>query len=295
MVLNNLSPIILFCYRRLDTLIQVIESLKNNSLARYSDLIIFSDGWKDSESELDVLKVRDYVAAISGFNSLRIYESKINNGLANSIINGVSEVLSTYKTCIVLEDDLVVSTNFLDFMNQGLNFYQNNSQIISICGYTPIIKSNEDMYFTHRSSSWGWATWSDRWEKVDWECKSYQSFKFNLFQNFRFNKMGSDLSWMLWKQMHRKINSWAIRFCFFQFSHNLFSVHPVVSKVQNIGIGHIDATNTIKSNNRFNTILDKGLDVDFVFKEIPCLQLSIIKQFRKPNSFWIRFKSKFIG
>ena len=294
MVLNNLSPIILFCYRRLDTLIQVIESLKNNSLARYSDLIIFSDGWKDSESELDVLKVRDYVAAISGFNSLRIYESKINNGLANSIINGVSEVLSTYKTCIVLEDDLVVSTNFLDFMNQGLNFYQNNSQIISICGYTPIIKSNEDMYFTHRSSSWGWATWSDRWEKVDWECKSYQSFKFNLFQIIRFNKMGSDLSWMLWKQMHGLINSWAIRFCFHQFNYGLYSIHPTISKVQNIGVGDLNATNTNGLFSRFETTLDEGEKRDFLFTNDSRLNHDLIKQFVKPNSFIERFKSKLI-
>ncbi len=291
---QNLSPIVIFCFRRLHTLVQVIDSLKANELAAASDLIVYSDGYDDILIEKEVIAVRQYLHQISGFKSVRIINSKKKLGLANSIIKGVSEVLSTYKSCIILEDDLVVSSNFLDFMNQGLSYYQNNNQVVSICGYSPLIKSNEDIYFTHRSSSWGWATWSDRWERIDWECKSYQTFKYNLFQNFRFNKMGSDLSWMLWKQMHGQINSWAIRFCFHQFNCGLYSIHPTISKVQNIGVGDLNATNTNGLFSRFETTLDEGEKRDFLFIHDSRLNHDIIKQFVKPNSFIERFKSKFI-
>ncbi len=290
---QNLSPIVIFCFRRLHTLVQVIDSLKANKLAALSDLIVYSDGYDNILIEKEVIAVRQYLIQISGFKSVRIINSEKNLGLANSIIKGVSEVLSTYQSCIILEDDLVVSSNFLDFMNQGLSYYQNNNHVISICGYSPLIKSNEDIYFTHRSSSWGWATWSDRWESVDWECKSYQTFKFNLFQNFRFNKMGSDLSWMLWKQMHGQINSWAIRFCFHQYLLNKYSVHPVISKVQNIGIGDINATNTLIKTNRYETNVDMSINIKFRFIENPYIERNIIRQFIKPYSLVERLSNKF--
>ncbi len=284
----------LFCYRRLDTLIQVIDSLKNNSLAQISDLIIFSDGWIDAESQIDVLMVREYIAGISGFNSLRIYESNINKGLANSIIEGVSAILNEYQCCIVLEDDLIVSSNFLDFMNQGLNYYQNNEKVISICGYSPLIDSTEDVYFTQRSSSWGWATWSNRWDRVDWDCRYYNSFKYNIFKKIQFNKMGSDLSWMLMKQMNGNINSWAIRFCFHQFQNSLYSIHPTISKIENIGIAHYNATNTYKSFNRFKSKFDITHKVNFQFKSQVKLESTIISQFVKVNSIKARILNKIL-
>lgn len=57
-------------------------------------------------------------------------------------------------------------------MNQALDFYENDNKIISICGYGLKIKRPRgyvgDVYLLGRSSSWGWATWKDRWEQIDW-------------------------------------------------------------------------------------------------------------------------------
>lgn len=33
-----------------------------------------------------------------------------------------------------------------------------------------------DTYFCTRSSSWGWATWADRWASVDWELMTRNDF-----------------------------------------------------------------------------------------------------------------------
>ena len=61
---------------------------------------------------------------------------KINKGLAKSIIDGVSNMLNRYSRVIVLEDDLRTTPNFLDFMNQSLDFYENNRAIQSVSGYS---------------------------------------------------------------------------------------------------------------------------------------------------------------
>jgi hypothetical protein len=102
-----------------------------------------------------------------------------------------------------------------------------------------------------------WATWKDRWESVDWEVRTYKSYRYNPYKRLKFNLGGSDMAHMLDKQMSGKINSWAIRFCYHQYVNNLLDVYPIVSKVTNIGFGK-NATNTKKGYSCFRTIIDKS-------------------------------------
>jgi hypothetical protein len=289
-----LAPIVLFTYKRLETLKITIAALLANRLAAESDLIIYSDGPKKQEDEPIIQEIRTYLQTIMGFKSVRIHESTINKGLATSIINGVSEVMAEYHKAIVLEDDLITSTNFLEYMNQGLEFYQDNPQVLSVSGYSPIIKglNSMDIYYTQRASSWGWACWEDRWEKIDWQAKAYESFINDRKAKLRFNKMGSDMTHMMWRQMQGIINSWAIRFCFHQFQNNLLSVHPAISKVQNAGFAEKNATNTVHKYNRFQSEFDTSESVHFNFDKEVQLEKDIIKQFIKDNSIKVRIMNK---
>lgn len=295
--MHHLAPIILFTYKRLDTLKKTVAALQNNTLAPQSDLIIFSDGAKKEEDNPVVEGVRNYLRKINGFKSVTINESPINKGLASSIIIGVSEVITKYKKVIVLEDDLITSTNFLEYMNQALMFYQNNPNILSICGYSPVIKglNQTEVYFTQRSSSWGWACWEDRWMKIDWSVKSYSSFAKSYTAKRCFNKMGSDMSLMMKRQMEGKINSWAIKFCFHQFQHQLYSVHPAVSKIENIGFAEDNATNTIQKFSRFKSNFYFSSSNIFDFKKEIKLEGNIISQFVKVNSIKNRIINKLIN
>ena len=149
----NYSPIILFVYKRLETLSKTVESLQANKLASESDLYIFSDAEKYQSDKVKVQEVRNYIKKITGFRKVIIFESKVNKGLANSIIEGVTKVLIKHDSVIVIEDDLVSSPNFLRFMNDTLSFYKTEQKIFSITGFSiPILtKSEYDIYFTKRS------------------------------------------------------------------------------------------------------------------------------------------------
>jgi hypothetical protein len=133
-------------------------------------------------------------------------------------------------------------------MNEGLEFYKDEHEVFSISGYNhpPTLMKfppdySHDVYFNYRNSSWGWATWKDRWNKVDWDVQDFQEFlNDNQAQN-DFNRGGDDLSPMLKAQMEGKIDSWAIRWCYSHFRNNAFAVHPVYSFVNNIGM---DASGT---------------------------------------------------
>lgn len=183
----KLAPITLFVYNRPDHTNKTIEALKKNKFAKESELFIFSDGPKKQEDASKVKEVRKYLKTIDGFNDVFIKESEKNKGLANSIISGVTEVINKYRKVIVLEDDLITSPVFLEYMNFLLNRYEAEKKVYSVTGYNhpeKIMKIPKDykydIYFNPRASSWSWGTWKDRWDNVDWEVKDFEdSFRKN--------------------------------------------------------------------------------------------------------------------
>ncbi len=286
----TLAPIALFCYKRLDTLKQTIEALQLNKLAAESELYVFSDGAKKDGDQLVITEIRNYLKTITGFRNVTVIESITNKGLAAAIISGVTEIINKYGKVIVMEDDLVTSKNFLLYMNKGLNYYGDNQKIFSICGFSIPIKGvkEDSIYFTQRADSCGWGTWKDRWNIIDWDVKDYPAFMKNRSAQKTFNRMGSDMTGLLTKQREGKINSWAIRWCYHQFKYDLFSVHPVVSKLINIGFDSPDATHTKESFNRLETKLDPNEDTETNFNIPVRLEKKIIRQFIHPYTIPMR-------
>lgn len=288
------APILLFCYKRLEVLKTTILELQKNFLAQESDLYIFSDGPKNLNDQVAINRVRVYLKTIQGFKKIKIFESYTNKGLANSIIDGVTQMFEIFDKVIVLEDDLLTSKNFLSYMNQCLNHYEQHKEVFSISGYSfPIKKQNIDVYFTKRSSSWGWATWKDRWDIIDWNVSDYNNFKKSIKLQKSFNQMGSDLSSMLKKQMEGHMDSWAIRWCYHQFKEDLFTVYPIISKVVNNGFSD-GATHTFDTINKYNTVLDQSGNVNFEFPK-PHLEKEIIKIFTSKFSLLTRISYRSIN
>lgn len=294
----NLAPVCLFVYNRLNETSLTVANLKANTLAVNTELFIFSDGPRSKDDIESVQSVRDFITTISGFQSVNVFNSEINKGLANSIISGVSEMLMKYSQVIILEDDLITSPNFLDFMNQALDFYNSYDRVISISGFTlPIDFKNEptcDIYFSYRASSWGWATWKDRWFDIDWEVADYTDFSLSRKLQVEFNRGGDDMSRMLKKQMNNDIDSWAIRFCYHQFKHDKLTVMPRVSKVRNIGLND-RATNTKFRSREYSTILDIGTESQFYFSNSINVNDKINKQFRFYYSKYFKLKHRILN
>lgn len=236
------APIVLFVYNRPEHTRQTVEALVKNELANESDLWIFSDAQKNSQAAESVDAVRRYIHSVAEagtFASVKIYEAEQNKGLARSVISGVSQVLQYEDRVIVLEDDLVTAPDFLVFMNACLDYYATNQEVGSISGYSPLRVLPEDylesVYLLPRSCSWGWATWRDRWEKVDWDVSDFNRFKKDNRARRRFNECGSDRYDRLRRQMESDINSWSVRFGYWQFQQGMNTVYPRSSRISNIG------------------------------------------------------------
>lgn len=292
---TTLAPICLFTYNRLDEIRETIKALQNNYFASQSELFVFSDGWKNYNDREKVISVRDFLKTITGFKKVYIIESELNKGLANSIISGVTGIFNEHEKVIILEDDLITSPNFLNFMNQSLTFYEKKSQIFSITGYSmdlPSLNSEtKDYYLGYRASSWGWATWKNRWSEIDWEVKNYENFKKSFQLKNTFRRGGNDLPRMLHHQMTGKIDSWAIRWCFHQFERDQLTVFPTKSKVKSIGFGQ-NATHT-KKTNRFDTTLDTSNKVIFKFDNELIINKKLVKEFKVKFSLYRRLLDRF--
>lgn len=234
-----LPPIVLFTYNRPEHTQKTIESLLQNPLAKESVLFVFADGAKNETDWHKVQEVHTLLKELKGFKEIHLTLQDKNKGLAPSIIAGVGKVLENYPTAIVMEDDMLCAPNFLDFMRDALACYAQNPQIFSITGYTfPIkIPKNyaEDVYLSPRPSSWGWATWRDRWQKTDWQIADFQTFIKDKKQRQAFNQGGDDLSIMLLRQQRGEINSWAIRWAYTHYRQGAYCLYPTKSKIQNIG------------------------------------------------------------
>lgn len=236
--MKNLAPIVLIVYNRLWHTKKTIDALLKNKLAEKSDLIIFSDAPKNSNALKQVQEVRDYIKNVTGFKSIRIVKRDENWGLAKSIISGVSEVVNQYGKVIVLEDDNESSPGFLLFMNQALDFYQDEKKVWHISGWNyPVCDESLGDAFLWRvmNCSGGWATWADRWQYFE---KNPQALveQWSIDQKNRFDLDGSGVFWRQIKSNLRgKTNTWAVFWYATIFKNNGLCLNPTISYVKNIG------------------------------------------------------------
>ena len=231
------APIVLFTYSRLDHTRKTVDALLRNTLANKSDLIVFSDAARNAEKQDSVIKVRDYLKTIIGFKSVTIHYRTTNFGLAKSIIEGVTQVLKEHNSIIVVEDDLVTSPYFLDYMNEALQMYADDDRVISIHGYVyPVKRALPEAFFLPGADCWGWATWRRGWKlfNPDGQYLLDELKRRKMVRAFDFNGAYPYLE-MLEMQIKGLNDSWAIRWYASAFLAGKLTLYPGRSLVHNIG------------------------------------------------------------
>ena len=238
---SDLAPIVLFVYNRPWHTQQTLEALMKNDLADESELFIYSDGLKNGGNEIDlekIHKVREVIHEKQWCKSVNIIEREENLGLADSVITGVTEIIKKYEKVIVLEDDIVTSPGFLQFMNNALITYEKDKRVMHISGYWFPVNSKRlpRLFFYQVPSCWGWASWRESWSYLNTDA-------FYLYKEIRsrdkdFNKFNiycSDFSSQLKRNISKEINTWAVKWYASVYLRNGLSLHPRYSFVNNIG------------------------------------------------------------
>lgn len=236
---NSRTPIALFAYNRPQHLQQALKSLARCERLDSCELHIFSDGAKNTEQNVAVEAVRH----VAREWAIRLHGSVIerpqNLGLARSIRTGVTDLSERFGRVIVVEDDLIVSPDFLRYMLDALDRYQDTPQVYQISGYMfPIVNPPApDAFFLPLPTTWGWATWERVWRTVEWDLRDAREqltdpvvrCRFNLDDNYPYAEM-------LEQSLAGKNDSWGIAFWWMVFKTHALVLHPRQSLVWNGGL-----------------------------------------------------------
>ena len=263
-------------------------------------MLIISDAPARDIDKEKVDVVRKYLLTISGFKSLEIIEQPVNLGVDFNIINGIEELSKRFERFIIIEEDIVVAPDFLNYINQALNFYEHNPLILCISGFSYIKKIpknyNFDVYFAAATNSWGWATWSNKIKDVNWLLEGGDKEEFLTSKKIQkqFNEWGSDRSRMLRNTLENKIRAWDIRLDYDQFKKGTYTIYPIKTLTENIGFGRDDASNTF-GHNRFTTTREQTIKLSYTFPDTVILNNSISRKFKQKNSIIQRVLTRLLG
>jgi hypothetical protein len=274
------TGIAVFAYNRPNHVRRVLSGLQRNDV---DHLYIFIDGGKNKQDQKKVSEVKQVLNQIEWCRTT-ITSHDRNLGLAESLVNGIKRVFEDHERIIVLEDDCVPAPNFVSFMNSSLERYADDDQVMNVNGYSPPIEIPEnypyDVYFTYRSSSWGWGTWRSAWEYFERDPLSINELerRENEFKKIT-NKAGKDLYPMMRNQVEGNIDSWAVWWSFAIAANDGLCLNPIKSKIRNIG--H-DGTGThTGESDKYDVCLDTTPINEFDFPNEPFVDSEINSRYNQ--------------
>ena len=235
-----LAPIGISVYSRLNHLKQTINALRENTIAKSSKLYIFSDGPRPGD-EAAVREMRNYLSSIDHFDEVVINEREINSRVNNNR-DGQKYLLEKYGKMIWMEEDIVTQRGFLEYMNNALDFYEDDEKVFSITGYTPPIELptdyHDDVFFLQRFNAWGFGTWRNRYRKINMKINKDEYYKniksSNLYK--QLSSGGNDIPRMVDADVHGRIDALDVKIMYQQAIYEWYTVYPRKSLVQNIGL-----------------------------------------------------------
>lgn len=244
--------ILLIVYNRADKLRRQIELLKTEKI---KSIYIASDGINSArEHDIELVEeVQDLLKEWGGADRrVKLSHSNKNMGLKKRMTSAIDWIASETDRFIVLEDDCLPNSSFLDFAESGLDAYVDDPSVTAICGFNrypgdcPI--KGAQCFLSCWHSCWGWATWSHKWRsyrnltipsvlvRLMLRMLNLKNYKFTIYY-----MIGVFLSLSGLRQ------SWAYLWSCYNYAYEFTALYPTVNLITNCGQGG-DATNTVKIN-----------------------------------------------
>lgn len=278
---RSLAPVAVYTYSRAAHLRSTISALQENYLASQTVLYVVSDAPKSAAHKPLVDEVRSYLDSVTGFREvIRIYRDK-NLGTPASILQAEERIIGDHGRIISMEDDNVTSRNFLDFMNGGLDAYENDPTIFSICGYCPPISIpagfSSEYWVYPWNLSWGFAMWKEKYDKVYPLVNRMDEFKREgLLRKLR-GMGGLYITDSLMRDYKKKSMFVDATLCAKMTRYGFRSVIPAVSKVRNIGSDGSGVSGS-RMTRKNDVPLDEGPVREFAFAGAPAMNDRLVAE-----------------
>jgi len=238
--LKEYAPCLISVYNRVFHFKRCIGSLAECLGASSTPLFIAIDAPYRKEDIAANEAIIEYAQAVRGFKSINIIRRATNVGALNNIRMAREEIFRTYDKIIFSEDDNIFAPCFLEFVNDGLSFYESDPTIFSICGYSYPLDfskcSKDDAFALRAFSSWGVGYWKEKFEKIDYQCGGFLGSHYNLLKVVELNKaVGPHIfaSLVVSKLKNEIYGDTAITYHLYE--NDMFSIFPRISLVRNMG------------------------------------------------------------
>lgn len=248
--MNNLSPlntaVLFITYKRLDTTIQVFESIRK---AKPPRIYISSNTVKDEDECKNVQIVRDYIIDNIDWECEvhKLFRTK-HLSAKLSISGAIDWFFEHEEMGIILEDDCLPHPDFFLYCEIMLNRYRNSNNVMFISGdnfQDGIKRNNYSYYFSSYCNVWGWATWKRVWDHYSLSLSEFSEDDLVKILKHRFSSKEEQAYWksVLMNVKQSMIDTWDYQINLTVWNLNGVSIIPNVNLISNIGFGN-DATHT---------------------------------------------------
>lgn len=174
--------------------------------------------------------------------------SSINKGCNIAVTEAITWAYEHEQALIILEDDVFVDENFIDFATLMLNVHESNLAIggISAMNIVPhkyLTNSVLDYRLSCYTSSWGWATWKNRWESHLEIANTFPNWSWDFPENFWTPLKRSIWRSFFSKTINGEYDAWDFRWQFSNWISHRLIVFPNRNLGLNLGFGP-EATHT---------------------------------------------------
>ena len=243
--MNNQYPVVLFVFKRPSTTKILLDLIVSSGIDK---MYIFADGPKNEQEKVTTDIVRKIIVDFSKDNpEIRIQKKffEVNQGLKQTITDGLNHVFQKESAAIILEDDCLPSEDFFRFTTTMLTKYASKPQIMSVAG-TSIGSFSDNSYdFSRYQLCWGWATWARAWDLYDPKMRELGSANWGstISRVTRYPHMRKYWDMMLNIVQSGWLKTWDYQWTYSVFVYNGLAVIPGCNLVSNIGFDK-SATNT---------------------------------------------------
>ena len=243
------TPVLLIGFNRPDLLERVIDRLR---LTQPRRVFLAVDGPRSGVAK-DVEKVNQTRAC----SQLVDWECEVhtlfrdeNLGCGKAVSGAISWFFEHVNEGIILEDDILPDLTFFPYVEELLSRYRDDQRIIGISGssYLPqaVAPHSTSYRFSIIPNIWGWATWSDRWDRYRFDIKDWR----RQLPTRRLWHWVHHSPWALafWSAQfdlvaRQRIDTWDLQWVAAAMSSGGLTATPNVNLVENIGWGE-DSTHT---------------------------------------------------
>lgn len=232
------KPLLILAFNRPHHVKKLIDSLRPHAPQK---VLVGVDGPRPNNKDdaEKVSQVLEQIGKIDWTSDIELRVRENNLGLRFAVADAVTWAIEKYGEVIVVEDDVEIGPDFLNFMSAMLDKFRDDKRIGHISGYNLVPKNfisepANQIRLSRIPESYAWGTWERSWKLYASRSHNFPSFNklSELLSSWKFA-----LVWSMnfFDARKENLNTWAYRWVATLWDNELLCVSPNVNLLKYTG------------------------------------------------------------